>query len=462
MQWLPRHDAAALACLLALFVCRTVIASAIVPPWQGPDEPAHVILAYLLSQPFDEVTRSEMVVLPAGDIIDAANREVQRTVLRSMARHGWWESYGTAAPDPLPTAFSEAGERLSGGTYVQPLYYGVAALVLRVAAPRDIETVYAYLRVLSIIICVATIAIAWAGTRLLFGSVTALGATAIAALHPQFLLTAISVNPDTLAALLGAFLWWQAARALTGRRRQLSLMLIIVAAAAAVLTKRSAVPLACAAAFAAAAALAWRAIALSRRQTLLAATAALVGVTAVAMAVLWFDGPFNALVPFWRNVVVVRRPLADATVATALDYSRTAIDYAWFIAGWQRFPAPEAWLAVARGITICGILGAIVAVMSAHTRGRERVVLAWSFVLVQVAAIVLPGFWSLAAPQGRYLFPVLAPMTVLLWLGVPRLFPRHVRYAAGPILLAVIALLDVFAFTAVLMPAYVPFILHVP
>ena len=66
----------------------------------------------------------------------------------------------------------------------------------------------------------------------------AAGALAIGALHPQFLLASISVNADVLVNFWGAFVWWQAARVMTGHRRAVSIILMLVGAVAAIFTKR--------------------------------------------------------------------------------------------------------------------------------------------------------------------------------------------------------------------------------
>ena len=86
-------------------------------------------------------------------------------------------------------------------------------------------------------------------------------------------------------------------------------------------------------------------------------------------------------------------------------------------------------------------------------------VVAWALLLVQLFAILGPGFWGLLAPAGRYLFPVLAPMLVLLWVGIVGV-GSSVRHSYAAIaLIATVALLDAVGFAEVLMRAYVPIIL---
>ncbi len=44
-----KNEKAVLGCLPVLFACRVVLASVVVPQWQGPDEPAHFIPAQQLT-----------------------------------------------------------------------------------------------------------------------------------------------------------------------------------------------------------------------------------------------------------------------------------------------------------------------------------------------------------------------------------------------------------------------------
>jgi hypothetical protein len=186
MRFRIKNEDALLGGLLMLFACRAVLASVIVPPWQGPDEPAHFVPAQLLTM-HDDL---------------GSQLTVQKHVLESMRKYRWWEAYGGPPPDPFPTEFWQNGDRLPIGTYSQPVYYGLGAAVLSISPTASLDGQYWRLRMLSAVLAMATLGLSWAGTRLLFGPGVALGATTITALHPQFLLTAIWVNPDALVIFM--------------------------------------------------------------------------------------------------------------------------------------------------------------------------------------------------------------------------------------------------------------------
>lgn len=441
-----------LACLLALFICRAIFASAIVPPWQGPDEPTHFALARLLAE--RQLDTAVLVKLPDESFATTIERDLQRGVLMSMARHRWWEAYGGQAPEPLPTSFRQI-QRLGVGVYAQPLYYGVSAATLRITQPSSLEAEYLHLRVLGVVLSVVALSFGWAGTRLLFGPTVAVGATAIGALHPQFLLTAMSVNPDALLNVWGAFMWWQVARLTRGHRLAMSLVLLLIAAAAAVLTKRNGAPLVVVAAVAVGVTLcSHRTARVSRRTVFLALV--VLGISGGVLAAGWqvFERPFTDLGLFWRNALGIRRSLAQATLSQALEYIRISIDYVWLIGGWLRYPAPEPWLWVVRVLTIAGLGSAAMLLRSPSL--RQPLAIAWLFVIAQAAIVVGVSFLTLSSPQGRYLFPVIAPATALLWLGLTHTTPARFRPYAAPVLISILAVLDVTGFTTVLIPVYLP------
>jgi hypothetical protein len=430
-----RAEGVILAALLAIFICRAVVANAIVPPWQGPDEPAHFALAYGLSM--------------------ASNREdqIRTEVLQSMVHHRWWALYDDPPPQPL----TEAAYSLGWGTLNQPLYYGLAAVSLNVSRPADLETAYYHLRALGVLLAITTLAFGWAGIRVLFGSEVAAGATAIGALHPQFLLAAISVNADALVNVCGAFVWWQAARAITGHRRALSIVLMLVGAGAALFTKRIGMILVGVAVIVTVASLmTGRTRRTTRREALLIAVIGAVSAVVLAGLALLFREQADKLWQYWGNVVNPDRSLEEAIAAEGLRFGRMTVDYFWLIAGWLRFQPPRPWLWVARILIVAGMTGAVFGLVKPRI-GRAQLSVAWLFVIAQLMAMLATVLWlDPSAPQARYLFPVFVPITVLLYVGLRRMVPPSVESHWTVALVVVLLALDMTGFTTVLIPAYVP------
>jgi hypothetical protein len=426
-----------LAGLLVVFLCRAAIAHAIVPPWQGPDEPGHFSRAYQVGLP-----------MKLQSVADAE-------ILQSMVRHGWWALYEDPPPQQLKAIQDVYG--LGIGTLAYPLYYSIAGVVLRVSRPADVDTAYTHLRFLSVVLAAVTLMLGWAGSRVLLGPEVALGSTAIGMLHPQFLLSAISVNADALLFTCGAFVWWQAARAITGHRRDLSVALMLVGSVAAMFAKRwGLVLIGTAAAVAVAAFYVNRTHRFGRRDVLLMSGVGIAGAAVVAAAWLLFQEQ----VVYWKymliDVFTIRRPLDQATASEALRFLRMAVDYFWLIGGWLQFQPPKSWLWVARVLVVGGLVGA--AVVFLESRGdRTRQAVAWFFMMVQVIAMLVVVFWitTPSAPQARYLFPAFVPITVVLYIGLRRLVPSAIHRYWPAVLVVLLALMDFTGFTTVHIPTYV-------
>ena len=430
-----RTEGVVLAALLALFICRAVVANAIVPPWQGPDEPAHFALAYNL------LTTTSM------------EDQVRVEVLQSMVHHRWWALYD----DPPPERLGDAANTMGWGTLSQPLYYSIAGGVLKVSRPSSLEAAYYHLLILGVILAVLTLAAGWAGTRLLFGPEVAAGAAAIGALHPQFLLASITVNADVLVNLWGATVWWQGARALSGQRRDLSLILMFIGAAAAVFTKRiGAVLFFIAIPVAVATLLAGRTGRVTWQDALRMSVVPIVGLAIVMSVRGLFPEETGRLGQYWRNVYGPESTLGDALRADGLRFGRMTTDYFWLIGGWLRFQPPTPWLWAARILTAVGITGAVIELVRPRN-GRAPLSMAWWFVITQVTAMLATVLWlDPSAPQARYVFPVFVPITVVLYVGLRRLVPRRFEPQSLAALVAVLMVLDVTGFATVHLAAYLP------
>jgi hypothetical protein len=430
-----RTEGVVLTALVALFICRAVLANAIVPPWQGPDEPGHFALAYNMRL--------------------ATNMEdqVRMEVLQSMVRHRWWALYDDPPPEPLAAAVSTLG----WGTLNQPLYYSLAGSVLKLSRPPSLEAAYYHLRILGVVLAGAALSVGWAGTRLLFGPEIAAGAAAIGALHPQFLLASISVNADVLVNLCGAVVWWQGARAIRGRRRDLSLIMMFIAAATALFTKRiGMVLLVIAIPVAVAALVAGRTGRVTWRDALRIAVIPVVGVAAAMSVRFLFPDETDKLWQYWWNVYGPESTLEEAVRAEGLRFGRMTADYFWLIGGWLRFQPPTPWLWAARILTAAGLIGAVIELVR-PLNGRAPLAMAGWFVITQVAAMLAAVLWlDPSAPQARYLFPVFVPITVLLYVGLRRLVPRRYGPQVPVALVVVLMTLDVTGFSTVHMPAYLP------
>ena len=426
-----------IAAFVAIFACRVVIACVVVPPWQGPDEPTHFALVQQLARPDG---RSDLVI-----------QAIERDVLQSMATHGWWRYYQELTPTPVPQAFSQVPDHLYHGTPDQPVYYAIAAAILRPVPDWSVDQQYLLLRTFSILLTAFTIAFGWLGTRALFGTTTAVGALALVTMHPQFLLSVVSVNPDVVINFCGALVWWQIARirSSAGWGRGLCVAVIIGAVVVAAFSKRNGLPLGVIAMVASAAALG---LPVRRAVGIMLAVSLLViaGIAALVYGSDTYSDAARRLLTYWSSVFATER--LDFSWTRIVQFTSMAIDSGWLVAGWLRFPAPDLWLWVVRALTIVSFAGAIAALRRHPERRQLRI--AALFVAVQFGSLLAVTFIAGSVPQGRYLFAVLFPAAVLVWSGLLQWVPPPVRSRAIPGLVALAAALDATGFLLVLFPTY--------
>ena len=446
---------------------RLLVALAVVPPWQHPDEPSHLLFARVLAEqdtpdvaytPRPAASDATDVLVPtflqgASFRTRRADPGLERELLTSMAEHGWWPYYGRPQPSPLPTSLTEAG--LSVVDSEPTLYYVTAAWVLRALDVTSLLGQLYVLRWISALLGIATLWCGWAGTRRLFGVQLADLTVLLLSVLPQFALVSTGVSPGPLVNLCGAVLWWQTAVLFTGDRSVRTVALVWLAALVGLLTKRAGIPLGVMAAGVTVLAFvrSWWTGTFKVRGLVVASAAMFV--LAVGVVVLLPDEVERILRTLWVTVISRSMNPESASLEYFERFTWTLLDSAWFYAGWMRYPAPISWTWLVRGLMVVSLLGLGAAAWRHRMRPSLPVVIAFGLVAVQVAAIYAVHFRLHVGPQGQYLFPVLAPMLALFWIGLRGWWPvrRWPVLAAG--LITTVILFDLVGWSAVLIPLYV-------
>jgi 4-amino-4-deoxy-L-arabinose transferase-like glycosyltransferase len=254
-------------------------------------------------------------------------------------------------------------------------------------------------------------------------------AAALVALNPQFLFTSALVTNDALLAALGAAALWMAiggvrreAQVVNGERSsafslQPSAFLLGLLLGLALITKQSAVLLLPLAPLAA-----WRRAEGWRARL---AHLAVSGATAVAVAGWWYVrnaqlygdalglGAFRA--EFTTQAWEWRNPAAWAGALWQLHESF------WARFGWMSIPAPR-WLYVAYALlslaAVAGLAGAAVGAQR-HSKGLGLPLAVWALPALALGWTLSFALTAgLVAWQGRFLFPALAAIALLLARGL--------------------------------------------
>ncbi|MCC7352803.1 MAG: DUF2142 domain-containing protein, partial [Anaerolineae bacterium] len=197
-----------LALLVALSLVRGFLYLAIVPPWQGPDEPRHLEYARLIADHRRLVTLRDV------------SPTLQADVLRSMAAHDFWRlgfAYYDYDPGQPPRTFEEVwpGD-FAHQVHQPPLYYVGAAVAALLAPGNDVQLDLYAMRFYSLLIGLLTLIVVYRGAAELFPEDPSLrlAVPAFVALLPMNTFLMSMVSNDNLAELLVSVVVWRTIRLL--------------------------------------------------------------------------------------------------------------------------------------------------------------------------------------------------------------------------------------------------------
>lgn len=450
----------AFVALFVLFAGRLVFAALILPPWQNPDETAHLAVVRAFAK------------YPSIDLTKRLDLDVQREILVSMAAHGWWEAYNEAVPEPFPTSFADVSSHLFHSSYTPALYYIAGSRYCRLLGVHSLLGQYYAMRALSLVITAVTFGLVVRAAREWFDDDIALAAGVVVAALPQFALIGIAVSPDPLVFLLGAVVWWQAARLFAAKSYAVSVITMIGATAAAVLSKQIAAPLightTLLVALGTVGVVQQRGIERFLKVVALAVSGAagVLLVSVVADVELWNGARnlFQRLQDADRNVLPTVRAFfwshPEGTVVLDWNYflrfSGVMFSSGYVTAGWMRFWAPPWIYMMAATIAAFGVIrGVGLIFFERDGRFRCGMLVALLVVTVQLAAVYgtrlyFPG----SGIQGRYLFLALGPFASLWAIGLVRWRDEGTRSVMTGLSIAALVALDAVAWATTVVPAY--------
>lgn len=449
-----------------------VILQIIVPPFQSPDEPHHFAAVLIAAQ---------------GGV---ARAWAENETIELMNRYDWWRPAGVGRPGILPERISDVTFLMDGAksddflirlnNYV--LFHNVLGRILRPFGAGRTERLYWLCRLTSLEFYLIAVYFIYLTLRLLATLWKALliQGLLLVIFLPQFVLVSTSVSPDAFILCLGSIFFWGAVRLIMGKGPTALVPLLVIIAGAGFLSDRSG--------FFLAALLLALPFFIARRnnwQNVVVSTlfSAVLGILLLYAAAIYFPLSVERSVLTLKGVV----DNAGRALPKLLTPDRFQIQYWLFLIdtfflrfGWLAFGAPAwiAWLwrigvlAIGFGFgayVIDGIRryrwggsGELVKISadkpSDATIGTKVRILLFAFLGIVLQAI---GMWVYYGShgiftQGRYLFPLMVPLTLMGVIGFYKLGSLIQSRQGGAIVLASSLALEIFFFSYVVLAWILP------
>ncbi len=385
--------------------------SLVTPPWEAPDEVGH--FAYLAHL----VTHRRLPEQRPGELGEAHQPPLYYllaalAVLPADLR----DPSGAFRPNPHFIWAGQGGTEITAArhTTAETFPFQGQALALHLA------------RGVSVLLGMATVALTIALGRTLFPEKPAVGllAGALVTGTPQFLFISGAVNNDTLLTTLATAAWWQLCQRLRQPEPGWRWLGPGLWAGLAVLTKLSGVVVALVFALLLGS-LAWQ----RRSPGLLLRGGLALGLPLILLPAPWFlhnqalyGDPLGW--GMYQRVFAVNLRTTPLQWSDLSDFVLTQVRSFWGVFGWMTVPAPW-WLALGGlVVSLGGLLGLARFVGSGGWRALHpwpRTGLLWLAITVLVQEAFLVGVitrCNASCYQGRYLFPVIAPLAVLVSVGL--------------------------------------------
>jgi len=186
---------------LGLFVLSVgLLFNFIIPPFQNPDEPAH--LSFILIHAYGEKKAS------------AAEAEI----IRFMDENNWWRFVGLGRPETLPIELSQTdfirglSRKVVTNNAVE-LYHILLGKTVRLFVKKDVKTFYYLCRFFSSLLYLGSILLVFSTFNKLsnFGHKYLILAAPLVLFLPQFAVGQFSVNPDALSIFISCLFFYTTA-----------------------------------------------------------------------------------------------------------------------------------------------------------------------------------------------------------------------------------------------------------
>jgi 4-amino-4-deoxy-L-arabinose transferase-like glycosyltransferase len=445
--------------LFVLAFVHQVVWAHIIPPWQGPDEPRH----------FERLAQIAAGIEPG----EPAALALQGAIIDSMLQQRFWRyGYAITPFDPArpPRVLDDIWPGYAHEAHQMPLYYALAAGIVRAAGGRDLAVQVGWVRLFSALLGAGVVLLAWASARTLFPERPGLALliSLSVALLPMHAFANATINNDNLAAFFTALQVFLAARALRFGLRWGEGLGMVACAGLAVITKRTGF-IAPALLLATLAGVVWGRLRLSRRAlAIIAGIAAATLIVACALRQTLLAAVAGLWAGFFHLPADVLEHLLNGDYALALlktpypYYTRIVFESFWARFGWLNVRLPDLWYVALGGVCLAAGAGLVwlgvrvwrrrAGLQPYQVRGLLVFIVTatLAYIIIIGKEVLFLSYLAGVVPQGRYLFPVVIPLMTLIVVGLDAWVPARFKRPAG-----VVAALASAGFEAICIFGYI-------
>jgi hypothetical protein len=468
----PSFERVAVGALVIFAVAARVLVAVQLPPWQGPDEPKHVeyvrMLVDIRGPLWTEHRLPRLEDAPGYGANERSPAAVfERQVISSMQRHDFWTLAEQPAPEATAATFYAVWRGKGSQLNRTSVYYFLAAPLVAPVAAQPVEVQLLVLRLLSAVLGGLAVIVTYATGRVAVrhDGYVGLIAAALVATLPMNVFVGANANVDNLVTLVGGIVALGLARGVMLGFGRLEWLLVLGGAVLGLATKREFVGV-------------WPAVGLvlvvwlvrnwrrAWRQLLLAAGSIVALVVALSSWTAAGGRLSGAVAAYALNepdqaTRLLQTPIGASKLAALLVVQWHAFFASfWGIFGWFTVPLDANVYMLLGAASLIAAGGLAIALTRAATPGLRWLIALYSVMIVTLTVLafaIAVSYFSLSElPQGRHIFGVLVPISILFALGMRAWLPARYLGTRVPAMASVLllVLLDGVAYAQSFAPYY--------
>jgi len=433
--------------LLVSFLMLALSYSITVPPFEAPDEVGHFYYIFHL------LTKRSLPVQRIGELGEAHQPPLYYALAALAALPAdLKDPTGAFNPNPKFIWAMQGGYDINAGLHgsAETFPFRGQALALHLARISSI--------LMGMVTIAFTILIAWK----VFPESPLIGllAGALVAFNPQFIFISGSVNNDNLLTMIATISWWQVLRTIEQPERMRHWIYLGMLIGMGFLTKVNGGLV-----IAAVAGIALLTTSIKKRSSKLLIQGALsIVLVTVALSGWWFlrNQILYGDILGWKvyqKVFEVNLRHSPLQWRDVKEFFSVQFRSFWGVFGWMNVYAPQWFYQAFKVLCLISLLGLVIRTLR-HQLSKEKAapisLLFLIFIAQEAYMLAVITKCNPSCYQGRYLFPAIAPIAIILSWGLTGLLPKQKKLASILVLALTLSLASIatFALVKVIAPAY--------